>query len=385
MSPRLLSRRAALIVSAAVAGCSEDHSLLAPTGSGGGTGASTSTSMGGDTSSSTGAGGAGGDTTTSTMGGAEPSGPTKLTIVNAVNDYPAIRVCFQPYPSGPPVNPWPASPAGLAFPASIVVDPPTSIAPSGDVRPFVLAGDLTAIAGKSCDEALALAGSGAGGGGMGGAAGGGGMGGATGGAGGATGAAPIVAAAMPVIPASVFTSEKSLLLVFFGCLGGPGHDDASAGLGCGFTYTPATPTASLALVAMSRKTEPKAIALEVVHASAALQPSDVRLTPGFDGAMDIPFAQDLAQGGLAPKPPFFGMARADFGVLAKAAIKTFAPNDVYPTSALFLQDVFANGGVKEPAFADGSGFTFVAVGGYPGVPAQSFWRAFTFTMVKSDP
>jgi hypothetical protein len=316
------------------------------------------------------------------MGGAEPSGPTKLTILNAVNDYAAIRVCFMPYPSGPPVNPWPASPSGLAFPASLVVDPPSSIAPSGDVRPFVLAGDLTAIAGKSCDEALAIAG-GAGAGGAGGATGG--AGGATGGAGGAPAAPPIIAAAMPVLPGSVFTSEKSLLLVFFGCLGGPGHDDPTAVLGCGFSYTPATPTASLTLVAMSRKTEPKAIALEVVQASAALQPSDVRFTPGLDMAADIPFAHSLALGGLAPKPPFFGMARADFGVLANAAIKTFAPNDVYPTSALFLQDAFANGNVKDPMFADGSAFTLVAVGGYPSVPSSSFWHPFTFTMVKSDP
>ncbi len=374
------SLRAALITFAALAGCSQDHSLLAPTGSGGGTGASTTSNIGGDTNSGTGAGGSGGDTTGTTTGtgGAEPSGPTKLTILNGVNDYPAIRVCFMPYPSGPSVNPWPASPGGLAFPASLVVDPPTSIAPSGDVRPFVLAGDLTAIAGKSCDEALAIAG-GTGGGGAGGVGG-------AGGAGGATGTPPpIVASPMPVIPASVFTSGKSLLLVFFGCLGGPGHDDPQVGLGCGFTFTPATPTANLTLVAMSRKTEPKAIALEVVHASAAMQPSDVRITPGFDMATDLPFAHAIALGGLAPKPPFFGMARADFGVLQKAAIKTFAPNDIYPTSALFLGDVFANGGIKDPAFADGSGFTFVAVGGYPSVPSSSFWHPFTFTMVKSDP
>ncbi len=37
------------------------------------------------------------------------------------------------------------------------------------------------------------------------------------------------------------------------------------------------------------------------------------------------------------------MARADFGVIAKASLKTFAPNDTYPTSAQFMQDVFVNG------------------------------------------
>lgn len=361
----------------ALAACSEDHSLLAPTGGGSGTsGTGASTGSGGDTSTA-GNGGAGGATvtTTSDMGGAEPAGPTKLTIVNGINDYPAIRVCFQPYPSGPSVNPWPASSSGLLFHESIVVDPPASLAPSGDVQPFVIGGDLSAIAGKSCDEALALANSGGGGGGAGG----------MGGGGGGPGAPPIVVTPMPVLPVSVFSAEKSLLLIFFGCMGGPGHDDATAQLGCGFTYTPATPTASLTLVAMSRKTEPKAIALQFVHASAALQPSDIRFTPGFDNALDIPAVYNISLGGLAPKPPFFHMARADFGVLSKAAIKTFAPNDTYPTSAQFVQDAFVNGDVKDPDFADGSGFTFIAVGGYPGVATQSFWHPFTFTMVKSDP
>ncbi len=190
---------------------------------------------------------------------------------------------------------------------------------------------------------------------------------------------------MPVIPASVFSSEKSLLLAFFGCLGGPGHDDPSATLGCGFSYTPATPTASLTLVAMSRKTTPKAIALEAVHASAALLPSDIRFTPGFDMAMDVPFVANISLGGLAPKPPFFGMARADFGALSTASIKTYQPGTVYPTSAQFLKDAFVQGGFGDVDFVDGSAFTLVAVGGYPSVPAQSFWKAFTFTMVKSDP
>ncbi|MFO0589403.1 MAG: hypothetical protein U0441_17830 [Polyangiaceae bacterium] len=364
-----------LIASPFVAACSQDHSLLAPsTTSSGGSGAGT----GGDTTgTTTGTGGAGGDTSTTSSGtgGAEPAGPTKLTIVNGVGDYDAIRVCFQPYPSGPSVTPWPAQASGVAFSKAVVVDPMT-IAPIGDVQPYVLAGDLNSIAGKSCDDAIALAASGSG---SGGAAG-------SGGAGGATGAPPpIVASPMPVIPASVFTAEKSLLLVFYGCLGGPGHDDPSAQIGCGFAYTPQTPTASLTLVAMSRKTTPKAIALEVVHASAAMQPSDIRFGPGFDMAQDVPFVSNLALGGLAPKPPFFGMARADFGSLTTASIKVYQPNTVSPLSAHLLPDVFGKSGVKDADFADGSAYTFVAVGGYPGVPSQAFWKGFTFTLVKSDP
>lgn len=311
---------------------------------------------------------------TTGVGGAEPDGPTKLTIINAVNDYDAIRVCFQPYPSGPAVLPWPASAAGLAFPKASVVDP-AAISPSGgDVQPYVLAGDLAAIAGKSCDEALALAAMGGGG--------------ATSGSGsgGGTGSdPPIVAAAMPILPGAVFSSKKSLLLAFYGCLGGPGHDDGTAQLGCGFMYTPATPTASLTLVAMSRKTLPTSIAFQFLDASVAMQPSDIRITPGFDNSLDVTAVHAIALGGLAPKPPFFDLPRTALGPLSKVALKTFAPNDSFATSALFMQDAFVNGGIKDTELDDGKGYTFVALGGYPGVNTPSFWKAFTYTLIKSDP
>jgi hypothetical protein len=358
-----------------LAACSSDDFDLTPTasttsaggagGAGGATGSSTTT---------TGAQGGGGTTTTTSggVGGAEPSGPTKLTIVNGVNDHEAIRVCFMPYPDGADVAPWPASQAGLAFAKAVVVDPPASIAPGdADIRPFVIGGDLTAIAGKSCSQALAIAAAGSEG--------------AGGAGGGPPSPPPIVASAMPVIPASVLTSEKSLLLVFFGCLGGPGKTDPTQGLGCGFTYTPETPTASLTLVAMSRKKLPTSVALQLVHASAAMQPSDIRVTPGWEAATDVPVAKALALGGLGPKPPFVGLTRDNFGPLSKVALKTFAPNDIYAQSALFIQDAFVNGGIPDTQFQDGSSFTLVAIGGYPGAVSQSFWHPFTYTMVASDP
>jgi hypothetical protein len=196
---------------------------------------------------------------------------------------------------------------------------------------------------------------------------------------------PIVAGAMPILPASVFTSDKSLLLTFFGCVGGSGPLDGTQGLGCGFSYTPETPTASLTLVAMSRKKLSDRVALQFVHASAAMQPSDIRVTPGYDGQTDVPVVKALGLGGLGPKPPFVALTRNDYGSLTKVALKTFAPNDIYATSALFIQDAFVNGGIPDTKFEDGSSFTLVAIGGYPGVVSQSFWRPFTYTMVASDP
>ena len=375
-SASVLSLFLAAPLVAAIAACSPGRDL-APTTSSTGTGGSTTGGAGGTTTT-----GEGGSTTTTTTT-PEPSGPTKLTVLNGINDYDAIRVCFVPYPEGPEVDPWPSSPAGLAFKKAVTVDPPSSLSVGGaDVQPHVLAGDLSAIAGMSCSEALALAASGGGGGGAGGSGGSGG----SGGAGGGQGAPPpIVVSAMPVIPASVFEAEKSLLLAFFGCIGGPDHADGTEGLGCGFSFTPTTPTASLTLVAMSRITDPDKISLQFVHASAAMQPSDIRITPGFDNVVDVPVAKALALGGLGPKPPFTGLARVDYGSLSKVALKTFAPNDVYPTSALFLQDALANGGLQDTAFQNGASFTIVAIGGYPGVSFPSFWRPFTYVMIPSDP
>ncbi len=378
-SASLSSLLAALPFLVAISGCTPDDRDLAPTSSSTGTGGSGAT--GGNTTS--GDQGGGGVTTTTTT--PEPAGPTKLTILDGINDYDAIRVCFVPYPSGAEVNPWPASAAGLAFGKAVQVDPPSSIAPGGsDVQPHVIAGDLSAIAGMSCAEVLALAASGGGSGGGGAGAGG------SGGAGGAGGGPPeppppIVVSAMPVIPASVFEAEKSLLLTFFGCIGGPDHVDGTEGLGCGFTFTPATPTASLTLVAMSRTLDPEKVSLQFLHASAAMQPSDIRITPGFDNVVDVPVAKALALGGLGPKPPFAGLARTDYGSLTKVAVKTFAPNDVNATSTVFLQDAFTNGGIDQAAFQNGTGFTVVAIGGYPGVSIPSFWHPFTYVMVRSDP
>lgn len=365
------------------AACGGTDPDLLPTSTSSGTGGGGTGGMTGGSTTST--GGEGGTPTTTTV--PEPEGPPKLRVLNGINDYDAIRVCFVPYPSGPEVDPWPSSPSGLAFGKVLAIEPPSSIGPPGaDVQPFVIAGDLSVIAGKSCSEALALATPSGGAGGSGGSgAGGSGGGGAGGSGGGAPDAPPIVVSAMPVIPAQVFEAEKSLLLAFFGCIGGPDHVDGTEGLGCGFSFTPATPTANLTLVAMSRITEPDRIALQFVHASAAMQPSDVRVTPGFDNVVDVPVAKALALGGLGPKPPFTGLSRADYGSLPKVNIKTFAPNDTTATSTLLLQDTFTTSGIDPADFKDGSSYTFVAVGGYPGVVLSSFWHPFKWVMLPSDP
>lgn len=320
-----------------------------------------------DTTSSvttSGTGGAGGDATTSSSTGgagtggvdAGPPGPTELTIVNGVADYDAIRICFVPYPEGPGGFPWPSAPTGLAFAGAQVIDRIDQVITSDvDVRPHVLAGDLAETAGKSCDEILAL------------------------------NEPALVVAPLAVLPASVFTSGKSVLLVPTGCLGGPGHTDPGEVLGCGLNYTEDTPTAGLVALGMSRQTDQGSVSFQVVHASAPMPVVDVGITPGFDAAPESKLAYMLSPGAIDPQPPFAGLNFAELGILSQVKLKTYAPGDTYPTSAVLFQSVFANDGLGESDIVNGEGLVLVAVGGHPGVPAGPWWNAHTYVMVRADP
>lgn len=318
------------------------------------------------TSSSTtsGTGGAGGDAATSSStsgtgaGGVDagPPGPTELTIVNGVADYNAIRICFMPYPEGPGGMPWPAAAGGLAFAGARVIDRIDQVIPPDvDVRPHVIAGDLAETAGKSCDEILAL------------------------------NEPALLVAPLAVLPAPVFASGESVLLVPTGCLGGPGHTDPGEVLGCGLNYTENTPTAGLVALGMSRQAAPGAVSLQVVHASAAMNVVDVGITPGFDASPESRLAVELSVGAIDPDPPFAGLTFAELGILGQVKLKTYNPGDPYPTSAVLFQSVFANDGLGESDVVNGEAFVLVAVGGHPGLPAGPWWNAHTYVMVRADP
>jgi hypothetical protein len=333
--------------------CTQDHDFLGKdppatsSASGGGGGA------GGE--AGTGAGGAGGSEPE------EPPGPPKLTVVNGVNDYGAIRICFVPHPgsSGAGVAPWPASAAGLGFARAEVIDPIGAVIPAGEgVQLHVVAGDLGATAGLDCEEILALAGE---------------------------AGAPIVAAALPVLPAEVFVAERSLLVAPVGCMGGPGHSDPAQAAICGASYTEATPTVSLAAAVMSRIAAPGKVRLQVLHASAAMPPVDVRVATGFDAATEHQVAPELSPGAIGPFPPFASLARADLGPVTGVKLRTYLPGQTTTTSEVTLGEALAQGGLEEADIADGEGFVAVAVGAAPGTASGPFWHALTYALVKSDP
>ena len=305
--------------------------------------ASSSSSSSASSSSSSGAGGA----------DAGPTGPTTLTVVNGLNDYPAIRICFVPDD-----NPWPSAATGLPFAAAQAVTPlDTTIPTGGDVTPWIIAGDLTQTAGKTCAQILALANDDAG----------------------ATG---LLARPLAVIPKVVWSSQKSLLMVPYGCLGGPGHDDPNNV--CGNGYAAATGNATVALVSMSRVEDPNHVSLQAVSASAPLPEVDVRVLPNLTGATAIGVAYGLTKGAIGPTPPFTQLTLNEYGALDGVQIHTYTPGTSSMSSSVLLPEILANGGVASSAIDNGARLVLVAVGAAPGVPAGDFWHAFTYVMVKAD-
>lgn len=170
-----------------------------------------------------------------------------------------------------------------------------------------------------------------------------------------------------------------------GCLGGPGHDGPLATLACGFNYSPSSPTVSLVALGMSRKIDKAHLSLQIVNASVALQPSDVKLRSGFDDGKEWSVAPALALGTIAPSPPFSMVAVKDFGAIDKVLVKTFLPGQAFQSSATPLAEASAQGMLPKTAIANGAGLTLVAVGAYPGIETGAFWHKLTFTLIKADP
>jgi hypothetical protein len=287
----------------------------------------------------------------------EPDGPSKLTIVNGVNDYEAIRLCFVPWPDGGDTPAHPADSKGLAFAASSVVDLASGVVPKGtDVLLQVIAGNLGKTNGKGCAEI-------------------------TGG-----GLDPdVLVVPLAVIPGSAFEAPRSLLLVPHGCLGGHGGDDPKNEMVCGKGYTVDTPTPGLLAAGMSRIVEPEVLSLQAAHASAGMQKVDIQVLSGAEGAMGVTIAPVLTLGAVGPIPPFRELAKADLGPIGAMNILTVPSGNANSTSMSLLQDALVRGGLTEAELKNGESYTLVAVGASPGIPAGSFWHALTWTVVRADP
>ena len=349
--PAWRAARLAALAALAIVGCGRSHDL-GVTGASSGAGGAVASSA---SHASSGTGGA--PATSGTGGTPEPSGPTRLTIVNGINDYDAVRVCFLPGDTA-----WPAAPGGLPFGTAQTVDLTSAVPQGTDLSAWLVAGNLAATAGKTCTEMLALAQP--------------------------TDGGPlpsVVATQLATIPMSVLASNKSLLLVPTGCMGGPGHDDPNATKACGMGYTSTAPTTGAVLLAMSRITDKKHVSLQVVSASPVLPTTDVRLVPGAMGAMAVNVAPSLLPGAIAPYPPFAMLAPTDFGPLGAVQLQTYLPGSSQATSTTMLSDVLAKSTVGVGDFVDGASLVLIAVGGAPGLPAGAFWHKLTYALIKADP
>ena len=305
-------------------------------------------------------------------GGRGPVGPTRLTVVNGVVDYDEVLFCALGHPDGENAarGPWPAEP--LPFAGSGVVDPVAELVPEGvDVRLHVLAGDLSAAQGKSCGELVGIVGGG--------------------GAGGAGGSGPspppgLLVSALPVLPAQVFSSGKSVLLVPAGCMGGRDHTAAGQELACGRGYSPSAPTIGLFALGMDGGATQGKVALQAVHASMAMDTVDVRIDPGDDSGTTFLLAPLLGLGAVGPKPPYTDLSDETLGSLSEAAIEMYSPGfDEVPLARIDLDEALDHGGLTHRDVTNSEAFTLVAVGAAPGVDAGSWWHALTLTAVRAMP
>lgn len=336
--------------------CATGGSRLAKEDAGGAGGAGSGLAGGG----LTGAGGLGG---AAGAGGApEPPGPTKLTVVNGLVDYDAIRVCFVPYPAdtgGP--GPWPET-TGLDFARGLPIEPMDDVVPADtDVQLYVIGGDLAHTSGQTCDQILSdnpppdVS-------------------------------PPVLVASAGVLPQSVFSYPRSLLLALHGCLGGPGHDHETVEDICGFGYDSSTPNVVVAAGFMSRQVKSTVVGMQFVHATAATPTSDLRVKPGVDGAVSYLAVPDWSLGAIAPYPPWWTLSLPALGNVPEAALEIHSGPNAMEHATSFAE-ALGNSTLGESDLVEGEAFVFVAVGASYSAPpeASDWWRGLTHTVLRADP
>jgi hypothetical protein len=352
--------RAAATISLAAAltagaGCSPNGSSLARDEGGAAPGgASTSSSQGG-AGGTGGAGGAGG-----TGGDPEPAGPARLTVVNGTVDADEIRLCFVPFPGGSASTPWPET-TGLGYGRGAPIEAASGVVPEEtDVEVIVLAGDLEPSYGLECAAILAGA------------------------AGGEEDPWP-TATSVGVLPESALVTERSLLLVTIGCVGGELHTDEAEELACGAGYTPSTPTAGLVAAPVSRIAVDNRIGMQFMQGSLAMPEADVRVLAGDATASPVLAVQSWSVGAIAPYPPLDHYSLASLGVVPEATIELFTTSGSTPVHVASFADAFAASDLSLDELSDGDGIVFVAVGSAPGLAPGGFWNELRYTVVAPSP
>jgi len=343
----------------------------------------------------------------------EPPGTSVLTIVNGVVDAPRVALCFARVDADAESSVFgdPLSLAPLGYAQSLVLhEVPGADLAQDTLQPFVIAGELELIAGLSCPAAVERArleelptlaaatepalggvgGDGAGGaGGAGGESASGAAGEAAAGAAGAGGVAPVAVRSrlrvrgLPAIAAGTLNSGRSLLLVANGCMAGATYDGPNAELYCGAGYSERTPTLSAVLVSLSRQTAFDRVGMQVVHASLATGPIDVRSHAPFpvqDPGLSL--AGRVVAGQVAPRPASVSNNVFDYGSARQYSLDVSASSGVLFSEGWLA--VLARGGLTE--LSNSSTYALVLSGprgDRKGVP--ELWNPPVLTAIAASP
>ena len=323
-----------------------------------------------------------------------PLGPNELTLLHGVSDAERIAFCFSRVGaagSDPVGSPLPAD--GLPFGASLAVATLEALDfASDDILPSVFAGDLRLIAGRSCADALAIAGALADSGpadatadgdlgdaSLDGAS-------AEGAAGAPDAARPALSVLeLPMIPARTLAGGRSYLLVATGCLGGVGHSDPSEQWICGLDYAPHRPSLTALLVALSRSTLGGRLGFQFVHAARAADALDVVSKPSPESTDPLTtIATRVVPGAVEPNPPQLAKSKIDYGTpLSSSTLEVRNAGTAFPALSVGWAQVLARAGISD--VSDGKTYAIVLIGPRPGYGAGSWWNAPTLTLVPSDP
>ena len=345
----------------------------------------------------------------------EPPGESVLTIVNGVVDAPRVALCLAKVDAEGNVTPFgsPLTDAPLEYGQSLVLREVEGVDFETDgLEPFVIAGELSLIAGLDCDAALerALAEEALSDGegdqpGQGGAAGEGGAfgvparmgdggnaneGGSSGEEGGSAGASlgpPAVRSALrarglPAISAGTLNAGRSLLFVANGCLGGATYSGKTATDYCGAGYSPRQPTASAVLVSLSRQLSTDHVALQVVHASLANEQVELRSRPPFP-SMDMGLGiVSVQMGQVAPRPASIQNTLFELGSARKYRVSVESGGE--PLFSQNWASVLSGSGLSE--LKDGEGYALVFNGPRADLDAvPDLWNAPLVTAIPVQP
>jgi hypothetical protein len=187
--------------------------------------------------------------------------------------------------------------------------------------------------------------------------------------------------ALPLVPAGALADARGYLLVAGGCAGGPGVTDPSEKSVCGELYTPSTPTLTEFVVA-PRDTAPSGrVGLTVLGGTPALTQVDLGLVPGPHGDI-ITVATRVVPGALRPLSSYTGAGAGDITATnPDARVELFAFGSDVPIYQQSWAPTLAAGGLAE--LDDGSAYTLVVVGPFPGFAKRSFWNDPLVTIVEN--